>query len=101
MILPDLPTLNFDGDDSASNGESLEPLPTTEEEKDTQKTIEFTMNFDSLFESFGRILHTEVGALMFYSLLKASPSFSETLVARSDSDTLVLPLLRTLYCVSE
>lgn len=101
MILPDLPTLNFDGDDSASNGESLEPLPATEEEKDTQKTIEFTMNFDSLFESFGRILHTEVGALMFYSLLKASPSFSETLVARSDSDTLVLPLLRTLYFASQ
>ena len=57
----------------------------------------FRMNFESLFVSFGRTLHTEAGALSLYTLLQASPKFAESLVVRSDLDTLVLPLLRTLY----
>jgi hypothetical protein len=59
-----------------------------------------TLNFESLFEAFGRTLHTEVGALMLYTLLQSSPSFAESLAVRSDLDTLVLPLLRTLYFAS-
>lgn len=56
-----------------------------------------TMNFETLFLSFGAILHTEVGALLLYTLLQSSKAFSETIAVRSDLDTLVLPLLRTLY----
>lgn len=57
----------------------------------------FAANFESIFESFGGTLHTEVGALMLYTLLQSSPSFAESIAVRSDLDTLVLPLLRTLY----
>lgn len=56
-----------------------------------------TLNFETLFLSFGSILHTEVGALAMYTLLRSSKVFSDTLAVRSDLDTLVLPLLRTLY----
>jgi hypothetical protein len=55
------------------------------------------LNFESLFMSFGRTLHTEVGALSLYTLLQSSTKFFESLAVRSDLDTLVLPLLRTLY----
>lgn len=54
-------------------------------------------NFESLFESFGNILHTEMGALLLYTLLQSSPTFASFLAVRSDLDTLVMPLLRTLY----
>lgn len=55
------------------------------------------LNFESLFLSFGRTLHTELGALLLYTMIQSSPSFAESLAVRSDLDTLVLPLLRTLY----
>jgi hypothetical protein len=41
-----------------------------------------------------------VGSLFLYTLLQSSPSFAESLVVRSDLDTLVMPLLRTLYFAS-
>ena len=56
-----------------------------------------TVNFQALFDSFGRMTHTELGALWLYTVLQASPSFSEAVAVRSDMDTIVLPLLRTLY----
>ena len=56
-----------------------------------------TLNFESLFEAFGRGVHTELGALTLYTLLLSSPSFAESIAARSDLDTLVMPLLRSLY----
>jgi hypothetical protein len=55
------------------------------------------LNFESLFHSFGRILHTEIGALLLYTLMQTCPSFAESLGVRSDLDTLVMPLIRTLY----
>lgn len=60
-----------------------------------------TTNFETLFLSFGSILHTELGALLLYTLLQSSKAFSETIAVRSDLDTLVLPLLRTLYFSSQ
>lgn len=60
-----------------------------------------SINFESLFGSFGRILHTEVGALMLYTVMQSSPVFAASLMARSDLDTLVMPLLRTLYFSSK
>ncbi|CAB9521233.1 Dyggve-Melchior-Clausen syndrome protein [Seminavis robusta] len=56
-----------------------------------------TLNFETLFSSFEANLHTEVGALLLYTLLQSSQAFSQTIAVRSDLDTLVLPLLRTLY----
>ena len=57
-------------------------------------------NFETLFYSFGRTLHTESSQLLLYTLLQASPSFAASIAVRSDLDTLVLPLLRTLYISS-
>ncbi|KAI2491903.1 hypothetical protein MHU86_22669 [Fragilaria crotonensis] len=56
-----------------------------------------TTNFESLFESFGSIAHTEVGALLLYTMYQSSPTFAASMAVRSDLDTLVVPLLRTLY----
>lgn len=56
-----------------------------------------TTNFESLFESFGSIVHTEVGALLLYTMYQSSPTFAASMAVRSDLDTLVVPLLRTLY----
>jgi hypothetical protein len=56
-----------------------------------------SVNFEALFKSFGQTAHTEVGALLLYTLLQASQSFADSIAVRSDLDTLVLPLLRTLY----
>lgn len=57
-------------------------------------------NFEGLFSAFGRSLHTEVGALLLYTFFQTSPAFAESLVVRSDLDTLIMPLLRTLYFAS-
>ena len=83
-----------------------------------------SINFESLFEAFGRTVHTvkstchchrheivspylycllisifsqEIGALWLYTLLLSSPNFKQSISARSDLDTLILPLLRSLY----
>jgi hypothetical protein len=56
-----------------------------------------TLNFESLFVSFGRTLHNELGALLLYTMIQSSPSFAESLAVRSDMDNIVMPLLRTLY----
>jgi hypothetical protein len=83
---------NGDANDSFVNPEgalSSTPLRTSDSH--------LTTNFESLFESFGDILHTEVGALLLYTLFQSSPNFASFLVVRSDLDTLVMPLLRTLY----
>ena len=59
--------------------------------------MEVKVNFENLFQSFGQVLHNEVGALTLYSLLQASPKFAEYLAVRSDLDTIMMPLLRALY----
>ena len=55
------------------------------------------INFESLFETFGSILHNEMGALLLYTILQSSPTFYASVAARSDLDTLIMPLIRTLY----
>jgi len=59
-----------------------------------------SVNFETLFESFGVVTHSELGALLLYTILLASRSFSEAVAVRSDLDTLIVPLLRTLYFAS-
>ena len=76
---------------------SFTDIPNVPTSITTSTSSALKMNFESLFVSYGRTLHTEVGALSLYTLLQSSPKFAESLVVRSDLDTLVLPLLRTLY----
>ena len=105
--LPDLPDPNAPSDQldvSFSQTEEAAPLMSVS----TSTTIVsrplkndgLTVNFEALFESFGLTAHTEPGALLLYTLLQASPSFADAIAVRSDLDTLVLPLLRTLYFAS-
>jgi hypothetical protein len=65
--------------------------------RDPKQNNLMTINFEHLFNSFGGTVHNEVGALVLYTLLQASPIFAASLAVRSDLDKLVLPLLRTLY----
>lgn len=100
LALPDLP--NFEGGYQASftvdDMEIDEPRRYSLHSQLSRGVDDcLTLNFESLFTSFGRTLHTEVGALLLYTLLQSSPAFAESLAVRSDLDTLVLPLLRTLY----
>ena len=101
--LPDLP----DPTGSPQHNESLSLLYSFEQQEEHIKAtpigprrdhhLHLTCNFEKLFLSFGAILHTEIGALLIYTLLQSSQAFSDTIAVRSDLDTLVLPLLRTLY----
>lgn len=95
MNLPDLPPIELDASSESLSVEGNGKL------QDGDQSNELTLNFESLFEAFGRTLHTEVGALLLYTLIQSSPSFAESLVVRSDLDTLVLPLCRTLYFASQ
>lgn len=63
----------------------------------SQGESSLAVNFEGLFGAFGACTHNEVGALLLYSFLQASPSFAEAIAVRSDLDTLVMPILRTLY----
>jgi hypothetical protein len=56
-----------------------------------------TINFELLFNTFQRTAHTEIGALWLYTLLLSSPTFAQSIRSRSDLDTIILPLLRSLY----
>ena len=106
--LPDLPNFQFvgGGDDSSTNGQN--PNPPLSIFQQQQRIMPFgaasssadshlMVNFESLFDSFGRTLHNELGALLLYTLMQASPSFAEWIAVRSDMDNIVMPLVRTLY----
>ncbi|GAX25400.1 hypothetical protein FisN_5Lh500 [Fistulifera solaris] len=88
--LPDLPNLGDEMAPLVKDGTSLSSRLTHDENA-------FSMDFERIFTSFGTTVHNEVGALLLYTILQASPKFSEAIAVRSDLDTIVLPLLRTLY----
>lgn len=93
--------------DHENGGQALPDLPNFVSEEEEQRIMPFTtasrgeshltLNFESLFASFGRTLHNELGALLLYTMIQSSPSFAESLAVRSDMDNIVMPLLRTLY----
>ena len=89
--LPDLPQ---------EEGEPLllarPPEPSAQERNPNALSV----NFEGVFGAFGATAHTEVGALLLYTIMQASPNFREAIAVRSDLDTVVLPLLRTLYFAS-
>ena len=86
---------------------SLPDLPSTTEDDallgsfrstaSMQQPATTAVNFEALFSTLGSTTHTEAGALWLYTLLQSSQAFAESVAVRSDLDTLVLPLLRTLY----
>ncbi len=107
-ILPDLPNFRSQGEEGSAsmiNAQSqaqslsidqqqrIKPFAPSSGDADAHLTV----NFESLFVSFGRTLHNELGALLLYTIMQSSPSFAEWLGVRSDMDNIVMPLLRTLY----
>jgi Dyggve-Melchior-Clausen syndrome protein len=98
--LPDLPNFNIDNQASftiADMGAEEQRRSSSVVGTGAHVVDPLSLNFELLFDAFGRTLHTEVGALLLYTLLQSSPAFAESLAVRSDLDTLVMPLLRTLY----
>mmetsp|Transcript_9312 Transcript_9312/g.27802 ORF Transcript_9312/g.27802 Transcript_9312/m.27802 type:complete len:1080 (-) Transcript_9312:865-4104(-) len=109
LTLPDLPIFSDEGNSirlenvgmtDQNETESLSTNPPNQKISSSTSSIgesPLTLNFESLFLSFGNTLHTELGALLLYTILQSSPSVAESLAVRSDLDNLVMPLLRTLY----
>ena len=105
--LPDLPNFRSDeeGNGSLKNDQNQkQPMSLDDQQRDlpfaaaaSSDDIHLMLNFESLFFSFGRTLHNELGALLLYTIIQSSPAFAEWLAVRSDMDNIVMPLLRTLY----
>ncbi len=54
--------------------------------------------FAALFDSLGRsLLHKEASVLLLYALIHGTPHFNNYCMARSDVDTILLPILELLY----
>jgi dymeclin len=54
--------------------------------------------YAALFDSLGRsILHKESSVLLLYALIHGTPHFNNYCMARSDIDTILLPILELLY----
>lgn len=95
--LPNLPDPAFVSAVPSENEESFHLLASPSPVKKDLHLNDIAVNFESLFETFSRTSHNEMGALLLYTLLQASPSFGETTAVRSDLDRIILPLLRTFY----
>lgn len=57
--------------------------------------------FASLFDTLGTSLADEVAILLLYSLVYENADFLEYVLVRTDLDTLLMPLLKTLYNASK
>lgn len=53
--------------------------------------------FASLFDTLGMCLSNENSVLLLYSLVHGNPNFLEYVLVRTDADTLLMPMLETLY----
>nr|XP_016444695.1 PREDICTED: dymeclin-like [Nicotiana tabacum] len=53
--------------------------------------------FASLFDTLGMCLADETSVLLLYSLVQGNSDFLEYVLVRTDLDTLLMPLLETLY----
>ncbi|XVF63046.1 hypothetical protein PTKIN_Ptkin09bG0057200 [Pterospermum kingtungense] len=56
--------------------------------------------FASLFDTLGMCLADEAAVLLLYSLVQGNSDFLEYVLVRSDVDTLLMPILETLYSAS-
>ncbi|XWS53918.1 hypothetical protein CRYUN_Cryun10bG0041700 [Craigia yunnanensis] len=56
--------------------------------------------FASLFDALGMCLADETAVLLLYSLVQGNSDFLEYVLVRTDLDTLLMPILETLYNAS-
>ncbi|KAF2290167.1 hypothetical protein GH714_003820 [Hevea brasiliensis] len=57
--------------------------------------------FASLFDTLGMCLGDETAALLLYTLVHGNSDFLEYVLVRTDLDTLLMPILETLYNTSK
>ncbi|KAL9687055.1 hypothetical protein QQ045_031451 [Rhodiola kirilowii] len=57
--------------------------------------------FASLFDTLGMCLSDEASVLLLYSLVHGNSDFLEYVLVRTDLDTLMMPILETLYNASK
>ncbi|KAJ8765804.1 hypothetical protein K2173_015608 [Erythroxylum novogranatense] len=57
--------------------------------------------FASLFDTLGMFLADETAALLLYTLVHGNSDFLEYVLVRTDLDTLLMPILETLYNASK
>ncbi|KAM7278037.1 hypothetical protein ACFE04_005171 [Oxalis oulophora] len=57
--------------------------------------------FASLFDTLGMCLADETAVLLLYSLIHGNSDFLEYVLVRTDLDTLLMPMLETLYNASK
>lgn len=57
--------------------------------------------FASLFDTLGMYLADETAVLLLYSLVQGNSGFLEYVLVRTDLDTLLMPILETLYNASK
>ncbi|NP_001168334.1 uncharacterized protein LOC100382102 [Zea mays] len=58
------------------------------------------LSFALLFDALGRFLNDEIPVLLLYSLVHGNCDFQEYVLVRTDLDTLLMPILETLYNAS-
>ncbi|XP_024979607.1 dymeclin isoform X4 [Cynara cardunculus var. scolymus] len=58
------------------------------------------LSFASLFDTLGMCLGDETAVLLLYALVHGNSDFLEYVLVRTDIDTLLMPLLETLYDAS-
>ena len=100
MGLPDLPMIFSEQRNNNNNNNEIEPLLAEDSSPFAAVSSSpnaLPVNFEALFKMFGRTVHNELGALLLYTMMQASTLLADSIAVRSDLDTLVLPLLRTLY----
>ena len=66
-------------------------------EKTLDTEAQFRMEYPSLFSTLASTLHTEEATLLLYLLLHRNTKFRSYVLAGSDIDQLVIPILHTLY----
>ena len=59
------------------------------------------MDFTKVFTALNESTNTEEGTLLLYTLLHQNDAFKTFVLASSDIDLLVVPLLKTLYSANE
>ncbi|XP_060684936.1 dymeclin isoform X1 [Hemiscyllium ocellatum] len=61
----------------------------------------FQINFNSLYTALYEQQKSDQATLLLYTLLHQNPNVRTYVLARTDVENLVLPILETLYCVEE
>ncbi|CAN1808138.1 DYM [Linum perenne] len=69
-------------------------------EKNAHNASVVRLPFASLFDTLGMCLTNETAALLLYTLLHGNSDFLEYVLVRTDVDTLLMPILETLYNAS-